>query len=622
MASAPTYNGKPPLRLERGGAEETPLLPPRDVHAEAAVLGAALTNQESAAALSNYLSASDFYLSAHRKVFGGVTALLGAGEPVDMLGVVRAIKPRNSEEESEWRELVSQLVDVRCIPSIPEMVEHHAKPIKEKARLRDLWEVSESISTCIKGADSAEDAFTQAAELLQQYERRGQSAATHSFGFKASWLQHEPFAEIRWAIKGLLPEGLCVLGGRPKQGKSWWALQAAAAIARGIKAFSKIDTEQGPVLYLGLEDSQRRLQKRLQLLLGKEAWPEALLLNTKWPRLAEGGLGKLARYFREQQPRLVVIDTFARVRDASDPRANAYDSDTSALAPLQQLAMDHHVCVLLILHLRKLPSDDWIDAIAGSTGLSGVPDALLGLFRKRGERGAELKVTGRDIDERELAYRLDERAFWVEEGPAEEVARTYEQRQVCITIARAKRSLQPADIAKRLGISLPAAQQRLYRMADQGLLRSADGYYDNLPGYELPENDAFPVSYVNGVSPVNSVSPVNGVETVSLAAPEADTGYFDSLLADSPDNADIADRVDIADSNYEILPDLIFPIGMNREERDTRQRTWRLAQILRFPRLREPMSTTGGSNWYSTYCLDASLSDVEGVLGALERLAP
>ncbi len=57
--------------------------------------------------------------------------------------------------------------------------------------------------------------------------------------------------------------------------------------------------------------------------------------------------------------------------------------------------------------MRKLPSDDWVDGISGTLGIAGTADGLIGLFRKRGESDAVLKVTGRDLDEQELSMRFD-----------------------------------------------------------------------------------------------------------------------------------------------------------------------------------------------------------------------
>jgi len=68
----------------------------------------------------------------------------------------------------------------------------------------------------------------------------------------------EPF----WNVEGILPEGLALLAGRPKVGKTWLALQIATAVAAGGLVLDR-KANQGRVLYLYLEGSERQAQGRL-----------------------------------------------------------------------------------------------------------------------------------------------------------------------------------------------------------------------------------------------------------------------------------------------------------------------------------------------------------------------
>src|SRR5207249_4395037 len=77
-------------------------------------------------------------------------------------------------------------------------------------------------------------------------------------------------AELRdpnFAVPGILPEGLTLLAGKPKTGKSWFAFGNAIAVASGGRALGCIPVDRGDVLYLALEDTQRRLQQRLKAIL-------------------------------------------------------------------------------------------------------------------------------------------------------------------------------------------------------------------------------------------------------------------------------------------------------------------------------------------------------------------
>ena len=66
----------------------------------------------------------------------------------------------------------------------------------------------------------------------------------------------------RMVVTGLIPQGLHILGGAPKVGKSWLTLWLCIQVARGEPVW-ELPTEQGTVLYLSLEDSFCRIQNRL-----------------------------------------------------------------------------------------------------------------------------------------------------------------------------------------------------------------------------------------------------------------------------------------------------------------------------------------------------------------------
>ncbi len=91
--------------------------------------------------------------------------------------------------------------------------------------------------------------------------------------FTAAELMGMVFPEPRWAVPGILAEGVSLLAGPPKVGKSWMAYGLAIVVAAGGKAFGVIDTAPGPVLYLALEDTPRRLQARMRILLAGDTRP-------------------------------------------------------------------------------------------------------------------------------------------------------------------------------------------------------------------------------------------------------------------------------------------------------------------------------------------------------------
>src|SRR5215203_2724372 len=82
--------------------------------------------------------------------------------------------------------------------------------------------------------------------------------------FTAAELLAMELPPIRWAIPDILPEGVTILAGRAKIGKSFLAYGWCIAIATGSYALGRVPVGRGDVLYLALEDNKRRLQKRLK----------------------------------------------------------------------------------------------------------------------------------------------------------------------------------------------------------------------------------------------------------------------------------------------------------------------------------------------------------------------
>ena len=136
----------------------------------------------------------------------------------------------------------------------------------------------------------------------------------------------------------LVPEGLSILAGKPKTGKSWMALDFAVAVAAGSTALGNVDCDQGAVLLLALEDTERRLNGRLKAVLQGEPAPATLEIATQWPRADEGGLGELEGWLAKHSgARLVVVDTLALIRGRPDQAAGVYRDDYQAVSQFKKI---------------------------------------------------------------------------------------------------------------------------------------------------------------------------------------------------------------------------------------------------------------------------------------------
>ena len=218
-------------------------------------------------------------------------------------------------------------------------------------------------------------------------------------------LMTTPLPPIHFTIGGLLPQGLHILAGAPKVGKSWLALWLCLCVAKGENVWS-FPSARGDVLYLCLEDSYSRIQNRL-LDITNDA-PDNLFFSTMSEKLRCGLEQQIERFLTEHpDTALIVIDTLQRIRSIAND-VNPYASDYRDLGILKELADRHCIAILLIHHLRKMNDDDPMNMISGTTGISGATDSNFVLRKdKRGGSTATLYCTGRDIEYRELTLEFD-----------------------------------------------------------------------------------------------------------------------------------------------------------------------------------------------------------------------
>lgn len=321
--------------------------------------------------------------------------------------------------------------------------------------------------------------MTEAAQVSDKPKRR--------VLWSANELLEYEFPAIQWVIPGLVPEGLTLLAGAPKLGKSWMGLSIATAVAQGGHVFGKIAVEQRRVLYLALEDTARRLQDRL-IKIGAEASRLSLLdIALEWTRGTEA-VERLRIWLTEHpETALIIVDTYVRLA-ALGTDGNAYREVTAEAARLKSIADETGTSILLIHHTRKGSTDggDWMDGIMGSQALAGSVDTSLLLRRGRGKREAQLLISGRDVQESEFVLSFDsDMASWILEGTAQEV-QVSSARQDILEWISANGPAGPKDIhtgmekegAKRSAITV---RRLLREMVDDESLRCLGGVYSAPP---------------------------------------------------------------------------------------------------------------------------------------------
>lgn len=299
------------------------------------------------------------------------------------------------------------------------------------------------------------------------------------------------FPEPKWAVPALLPAGLVVLAGRPKLGKSWLSLQMAVAVGTGGMVLGR-KVEMGKVLYLALEDNPRRLQDRLSKQ--RATGGAAVDFHFEWPALVEkrgGQPGTLAliEAINANGYNLVIIDTISRALGHADQLDQA-DMNV-AFGALQRMAIERDICLLLVDHHRKSAGGvgDVIDDVMGATSKVGVADAAIGLYRERGQSNATLKVSGRDVDDQELAVQFDRELFcWHLLGNAAGVRIESVQSNILTAITELGGSATVAKVAEWLKKDRSNTHKEMTELVAKGILVRG-GKKGREVGYSIPGSE-------------------------------------------------------------------------------------------------------------------------------------
>jgi RecA-family ATPase len=277
-----------------------------------------------------------------------------------------------------------------------------------------------------------------------------------------------------WILPGFIPTGLTILAGRPKVGKSWFILQIAQAVQAGGRVFG-VPIPQGRVLYLALEDNERRLKERMI----KQGWATAAGVDfvtmpdfrAKIGALHKGGWLRLVEIVKDGAYCLVVIDTLSRafygLKDIND------NSEVfNALSPIQETAITAGFALVVIDHHKKLNGSDAdpIDDVMGATSKAGVLDTVIGLYKDREKKTMRLRATGRDIETADITLSFDKlTGCWQSEGDTADYVKEQTKREILIAL-RTHGTLNLKQLSEHTGQPKPHLSPRLADLVEQGLV--------------------------------------------------------------------------------------------------------------------------------------------------------
>jgi hypothetical protein len=219
-------------------------------------------------------------------------------------------------------------------------------------------------------------------------------------------LLSEPDEKVSWVLKDTLPAGgISVVSAKPKVGKSTFARCLALSVAQGVP-FLGLDTTQGLVIYLALEEKRSQVKDHFADLGATGDEPISIYCAAA----PQDAMSELCRLTRELKPLLVIVDPlfkFLRVKDEK-----AYAEVCAAIEPFLTLARETGAHVMLLHHNGKADREDAMDAILGSTAIFGGVDTAIIL--KKSDRYRTIQSCqkyGKDIPETTLQFHADIRAL-------------------------------------------------------------------------------------------------------------------------------------------------------------------------------------------------------------------
>ena len=250
-------------------------VPPQNIEAEQAVLGAMLIDKEAIAKATEVLSADDFYREAHRVIFSAMLELYNKNEAVDMVTVTEILKRDNKLEDIGGIAYITSLANVVLTAA---NVKYHAEIVAEKSVLRQLVRVSTEIAAM--GYEANEDVGTlldtAESRILEISNRKKKADFTpindilmDSVQSIESLLQNKGgltglpagFADLDKLTSGLHPSDFIILAARPSMGKTALALNIVQNVA--LRAHKVIGGEPRSVAFFSLEMSKEQLVNRM-----------------------------------------------------------------------------------------------------------------------------------------------------------------------------------------------------------------------------------------------------------------------------------------------------------------------------------------------------------------------
>ncbi|MDY6294910.1 replicative DNA helicase [Schwartzia succinivorans] len=243
-------------------------IPPQNIEAEQAVLGAMLIKKEAVIEAMEILRPEDFYRDAHRVVFEAIMAVFQNDSAVDMITVTEQLKKSDLLDKAGGVAGVTALAN--AVPTAANVV-YHAKIVREKAELRELINAgSEITGWAFEDSDDVDAVMDKAEKRILEVTARENSAdftsmkdivisvfkqieerSTNKGGLTGV---ASGFTDLDRLTSGFQPSDLILVAARPSMGKTAFTLNIASYVAVHLDK---------PVAFFSLEMSKEQLAQRM-----------------------------------------------------------------------------------------------------------------------------------------------------------------------------------------------------------------------------------------------------------------------------------------------------------------------------------------------------------------------
>lgn len=298
-------------------------IPPQSIEAEQSVLGSMIIEKEAIFSAAELLRDSDFYRTAHQKIFRAIAVLSEKGEPVDLVTLADELQRRHSLEDAGGTAYLSALAG--AVPTAAN-VQYYALIVREKAVLRSLIHTATKIvEGCFEGPADVEEFLDSAEQQIFEIGKQGKQQGFSPLKevLKETFDRIEKlfddkkgvtglstgFDDLNAICSGLQPADLIIVAARPSMGKTTLALNMAHHIA--VK-------ERKPVAFFSLEMSRDQLAQRMlcaEARIDAHKLRRGFISQDEWQKLtrAVGPLSESPLYI-DDSASLSVMEVRAKAR--------------------------------------------------------------------------------------------------------------------------------------------------------------------------------------------------------------------------------------------------------------------------------------------------------------------